>query len=167
MTGQCLKEKILLAKVPLSVIAERLGITAQSLNSCFKGKDVRSNTIERIAEVLDVDMSFFYQCSVYHRRCSSRQLRSTKASALPALRTSDAATSTKWYSVLWQSFPTIYQHAASCSSRLSTATTEKLPSMSGKKERVSDYTASPTKQAKPFFISKKSLARVRDKATRE
>ena len=36
MTGQCLKEKILLAKVPLSVIAERLGITAQSLNSCFK-----------------------------------------------------------------------------------------------------------------------------------
>lgn len=60
MTGQCLKEKILLAKVPLSVIAERLGITAQSLNSCFKGKDVRSNTIERIAEVLDVDMSFFY-----------------------------------------------------------------------------------------------------------
>lgn len=31
--------------------------------------------------------------------------------------------------------------------------------MSGKKERVSDYTASPTKQAKPFFF-KKSLSRV-------
>ena len=60
MTGQELKEKILVANVPLNQIAERLGITAQSLNSCFKGKDVRSNTIERIAEVLGVKMSFFY-----------------------------------------------------------------------------------------------------------
>lgn len=60
MNGKELKEKILAAKVPLNEIAGRLGITAQSLNSCFKGKDVRSNTIERIAEVLGVKMSFFY-----------------------------------------------------------------------------------------------------------
>lgn len=60
MDGQRLKEKVLLAKVPLSTIAERMGITAQSLNSCFKGKDVRSNTIERIADALGVSMSFFY-----------------------------------------------------------------------------------------------------------
>lgn len=60
MTGQELKEKILVANVPLNEIAERLGITAQSLNSCFKGKDVRSNTIERIADALGVKMSFFY-----------------------------------------------------------------------------------------------------------
>ena len=60
MTGQELKEKILVANVPLNEIAERLGITAQSLNSCFKGKDVRSNTIERIADALGVQMSFFY-----------------------------------------------------------------------------------------------------------
>ncbi len=60
MTGQELKEKVLKANVPFNVIAERLGITAQSLNSCFKGKDVRSNTIERIADVLGVSMSFFY-----------------------------------------------------------------------------------------------------------
>ncbi len=60
MTGQELKEKVLKANVPFNEIAERLGITAQSLNSCFKGKDVRSNTIERIAEALGVKMSFFY-----------------------------------------------------------------------------------------------------------
>lgn len=60
MSGQELKEKILVTNVPFNEIAERLGITAQSLNSCFKGKDVRSNTIERIAEALGVKMSFFY-----------------------------------------------------------------------------------------------------------
>lgn len=60
MTGQELKQKILSSNVPFNVIAERLGITAQSLNSCFKGKDVRSNTIERIADALGVKMSFFY-----------------------------------------------------------------------------------------------------------
>lgn len=60
MDGKRLKEKVLMANVPLTVIAERMGITAQSLNSCFKGKDVRSNTIERIAEALGVNMSFFY-----------------------------------------------------------------------------------------------------------
>lgn len=60
MTGQELREKLLMANVPFNEIAERLGITAQSLNSCFKGKDVRSNTIERIAEVIGVKMSFFY-----------------------------------------------------------------------------------------------------------
>lgn len=49
-----------MANVPFNEIAERLGITAQSLNSCFKGKDVRSNTIERIAEVIGVNMAFFY-----------------------------------------------------------------------------------------------------------
>lgn len=60
MTGQELKTKVLMANVPFNEIAERLGITAQSLNSCFKGKDVRSNTIERIADALGVKMSFFY-----------------------------------------------------------------------------------------------------------
>ena len=60
MTGQELKEKVLMANVPFSVIADRLGITAQSLNSYFKGKDVRSNTIEKIADALGVNMSFFY-----------------------------------------------------------------------------------------------------------
>lgn len=60
MTGQELREKLLMANVPFNEIAERLGITAQSLNSYFKGKDVRSNTIERIAEVIGVNMSFFY-----------------------------------------------------------------------------------------------------------
>lgn len=60
MTGQELRDKLLVANVPFNEIADRLGVTAQSLNSCFKVKDVRSNTIERIAEAIGVNMSFFY-----------------------------------------------------------------------------------------------------------
>jgi len=60
MTGKEFKEKILQTNVSPSTLAERLGITAQALNSTFKGKAVRSDTIERAAQALGVDMSFFY-----------------------------------------------------------------------------------------------------------
>jgi len=60
MTGKEFKEKILQTNVSPSALAERLGITAQALNSTFKGKAVRSDTIERAAQALGVDMSFFY-----------------------------------------------------------------------------------------------------------
>ena len=41
-------------------IAELLGVTAQSLSSVLSAKDVRSGTLERIAEAIGVKMSFFY-----------------------------------------------------------------------------------------------------------
>lgn len=60
MDGRKLKEKVLSANVPLTTIAERMSVSPQALNSYFNGKDVRSGSIERIAEVLGVPVSFFY-----------------------------------------------------------------------------------------------------------
>lgn len=60
MTGQQLKSKIVEVGKSQKDIAELLGVTAQSLSSILNAKDVRSGTIERIAEALGVNMSFFY-----------------------------------------------------------------------------------------------------------
>lgn len=60
MNGKDLKSRILDAKVPLATIADDLGVTAQSLNSTFHVKDVRSGTIEKIAKVLNKPVSYFY-----------------------------------------------------------------------------------------------------------
>ena len=40
-------------------IAKKLGISPQALNLTFNAADIKSGTVERIAEVLGVKMSFF------------------------------------------------------------------------------------------------------------
>ena len=60
MTGKELKEKIASQKVSSLAIAKKLGISAQALNSTFNAADVKSGTIERIADAIGVKMSFFY-----------------------------------------------------------------------------------------------------------
>ena len=60
MTGKELKEKKAQQNISALAIAKKLGISAQALNSTFNAADVKSGTLERIAEVLGVKMSFFY-----------------------------------------------------------------------------------------------------------
>ena len=60
MDGQTLKKKLQTKNISFADLAEKLGIAAQSLNSCFKVQDVGSNRIEQIAQVLELPMSFFY-----------------------------------------------------------------------------------------------------------
>lgn len=60
MNGQTLKQKLQTKNISFADLAEKLGIAAQSLNSCFKVQDVGSNRIEQIAQVLELPMSFFY-----------------------------------------------------------------------------------------------------------
>ena len=60
MTGHELKLKLIEAGKSQKDIAELLGVTAQSLSSVLSAKDVRSGTLERIAEAIGVKMSFFY-----------------------------------------------------------------------------------------------------------
>lgn len=60
MNGQTLKQKLQTRNISFADLAEKLGIAAQSLNSCFKVQDVGSNRIEQIAQVLELPMSFFY-----------------------------------------------------------------------------------------------------------
>lgn len=60
MTGQELKQKIAKKNVSALAIAKKIGISPQALNSTFNAADVKSGTIERIADALGVKMSFFY-----------------------------------------------------------------------------------------------------------
>lgn len=60
MDGKALKNKIAEANVTQLELAGRLGTTPQSLSSILHAKDVRSGTIEKIAQVLGVPVSFFY-----------------------------------------------------------------------------------------------------------
>ena len=60
MTGKQLKGKIAQQNISALAIAKKLGISPQALNSTFNAADVKSGTLERIAEVLGVKMSFFY-----------------------------------------------------------------------------------------------------------
>lgn len=64
MTGKDLKEKIAQQNISALAIAKKLGISPQALNSTFNAADVKSGTLERIAEVLGVKMSFFIQKNV-------------------------------------------------------------------------------------------------------
>lgn len=60
MTGQELKARIMEVGKSQKDIADYLGVTAQSLSSVLSAKDVRSGTIEKIAQVLNVPISFLY-----------------------------------------------------------------------------------------------------------
>ena len=60
MTGKELKEKLAMQNISSMAIAKKIGISPQALNSTFNASDVKSGTLERIAGVLGVNMSFFY-----------------------------------------------------------------------------------------------------------
>lgn len=60
MEGKVLKQKLLELNVTQLDLAGRLGSTPQSLSSVLHAKDVRSGTIEKIAQVLGVPVAFFY-----------------------------------------------------------------------------------------------------------
>ncbi len=60
MTGRELKARIMEVGKSQKDIDDYLGVTAQSLSSVLSAKDVRSGTIEKIAQVLNVPISFLY-----------------------------------------------------------------------------------------------------------
>lgn len=60
MEGKFLKKKLLEINKSQKELAAQLGITAQSVSAILSAKDVRSGTIEKIAQVLGVSVSFFY-----------------------------------------------------------------------------------------------------------
>ena len=60
MTGERLKEIISKFKVSQSEIARQLGMSHQSLNQMLSAADVKTSLLERIAQVLNVPVSFLY-----------------------------------------------------------------------------------------------------------
>lgn len=60
MEGRFLKKKLLEINKSQKELAELLGVTAQSVSAILSAKDVRSGTIEKIAQALGLYVSFFY-----------------------------------------------------------------------------------------------------------
>ncbi len=71
MEGKVLKRKIAELNVTQLDLANKLEVTPQSLSSILHAKDVRSGTIERIAQVLNVPVSFFFGDGTGHNAVAS------------------------------------------------------------------------------------------------
>ena len=60
MKGEDLKKRLKETSIPMSEIANRLGILPQTLYSAFNADDVKSGLLEKLSEALNVPVSFFY-----------------------------------------------------------------------------------------------------------
>lgn len=61
MTGKVLQERIAaVTDIPFNIIAEKIGVSAQSMYQFFTAKDVKSGLIEKVCEVLDIDIATLY-----------------------------------------------------------------------------------------------------------
>lgn len=58
MTGKVLQERIAaVSNIPFNTIAERIGVSSQSMYQFFTAKDVKSGLIEKVCEVLNIDVA--------------------------------------------------------------------------------------------------------------
>jgi transcriptional regulator with XRE-family HTH domain len=60
MTGEILKQKLESLGYTKAFIADRLGVPPQNIQTWFKAEDVKSGTLERLSEVLEVPIAYFY-----------------------------------------------------------------------------------------------------------
>lgn len=60
MKGLDLKNRLLAAGYTVTAIANKVGVIPQNINGWFTSNDVRTGTVEKLAEVLGLPISFFY-----------------------------------------------------------------------------------------------------------
>lgn len=60
MSGLELKAKLIETRYSMAEIARKMGIKSQDLNALFNVKDTKTGTIERLAEALNLPLSFFF-----------------------------------------------------------------------------------------------------------
>lgn len=60
MKGLDLKNRLLSAGYTVTAIANKVGVIPQNINGWFTSNDVRTGTVEKLAEVLGLPISFFY-----------------------------------------------------------------------------------------------------------
>lgn len=60
MKGSELKSRLNNCGYTMTYIANKLGVLPQNLNSWFNSNDVRTGTLEKLAEVLELPISYFY-----------------------------------------------------------------------------------------------------------
>ena len=61
MTGEQLRQKIKATKRSLRSVADAIGESPQNLQRILNSADVRTGTLERIAEALNEPISYFYE----------------------------------------------------------------------------------------------------------
>ena len=60
MTGKELKLKIDALGITQRSLAEQMGVTPQTVSAILAAKDIRTSSLERIAQVTNKPMSYFY-----------------------------------------------------------------------------------------------------------
>lgn len=86
MTGEVLKRKLDGTGLSQAEIARRLGVIPQSMTQYFKADDVRTGTLERLCEVLNKDMSFFYDIPSKHVTDEDDEIITGMRDAIEALQ---------------------------------------------------------------------------------
>ncbi len=61
MDGKVLKRKIKQSGISCSELSRRLGISPQSLSAIFNTSDVKTGLVEKIANIIGVHLSFFFE----------------------------------------------------------------------------------------------------------
>lgn len=79
MTGERLKHILYVAGISQTELAEKLGTTQQNLYGTLKAQDIKTGFLEKLCEVLDVKMSFFYPDGYDHDSGSSKTAHSATA----------------------------------------------------------------------------------------
>jgi transcriptional regulator with XRE-family HTH domain len=60
MKGEDLKNRLKSTAIPMSEIANKMGIMPQSLYYIFNSEDVKSGVLEKLSQVLEVPIAYFY-----------------------------------------------------------------------------------------------------------
>lgn len=91
MTGEQLKRILYTAGIPQTELAKKLGTSQQNLYAVLKSQDIKTGLLERLCEVLDVKMSFFYPDDYDHGGGSSKSAHSATAVGLGNIATTGAS----------------------------------------------------------------------------
>lgn len=67
MDGKSLKKKIQQLGISQVDLARLLNVTPQSMTAVFSAKDVKTGTIEKIAQVLNISPVYFYEEETFKR----------------------------------------------------------------------------------------------------
>lgn len=60
MDGKRIKDVLRMKDVSMSEIARQLGVTPQTLSAALLNDDIKTGLMERIAELIDVPVTYFY-----------------------------------------------------------------------------------------------------------
>ena len=89
MTGKNLKELIDVLGISQRKLAEQMGVTPQTISAILTAKDVRTSTIERIASVTNMPISYFFK--------EEREHQNAVASGAPASENIGKSNGTPYY----------------------------------------------------------------------